>query len=157
MPRCWNASTLLNANEAQDHNTPTCTPTALHRGLNRAQSSLATQLRTEHIGLRAYLHRRRVPEVESPACLCGYQSQNVKHVLTRCDRWSSNRGSWLQLLTSSQYHCLLQDSKNISHITRWIIQEGFFKQFQLAQPVKELLNQRAAKRKQQLQSPSNSR
>lgn len=147
MPKHWNASTLLNANETQDHDNLGCTPVDLHRGLRRAQSSVATQLRTEHIGLRAYLHRRRVPGVDSPACPCGYQSQNVKHVLTRCDRWSRNRGLWLQVSTNSQYTRLLHDGDNVSRITKWIIHEGFFEQFRLAKPVEDLLDSRAATRK----------
>ena len=147
MPRRWNASTLLNANETQDREAYGCVPVILHRGLTRAQSSVATQLRTEHIGLRTYLHRRRVPGVESPACPCGYQSQNVKHMLTRCDQWSRNRGLWLQRATNSQFTRLLHESDNVSRIIRWIIHEGFLKQFRLAQPVEDLISLRAVRNK----------
>ena len=153
MPKRWNASILINTNEVQDYENLGCVPVILHKGLTRAQSSVATQLRTEHIGLRTYLHRRRVPGVDSPACPCGYQSQNVQHALTRCDRWSNNRGSWIQLLRDRQYTRLLHNSDNVSRITKWIIHEGFFEQFRLAQPVEDLLNSRANKRK----IPSNGR
>jgi hypothetical protein len=147
MPKRWNASTLLNAHETQDREAFGCVPVILHRGLTRAQSSIATQLRTEHIGLRTYLHRRRVPGVESPACPCGYQSQNVKHMLTRCDQWSRNRGLWLRRASSSQFIHLLHESDNVSRITKWIIHEGFLEQFRLAQPVEDIINRRAAARK----------
>jgi hypothetical protein len=146
MPRRWNASTLLNANETQDREAFGCVPAILHRGLTRAQSSIATQLRTEHIGLRTYLHRRYVPGVESPACPCGFQSQNVKHMLTRCDQWSYNRGLWLQRAADSQFTRLLHESDNVSRITRWIINEGVLRQFRLAKPVEDLVSLRAAAR-----------
>ena len=38
------------------------TPLRIHRNLTRAQSSVAIQLRSEHIGLNSYLIRRKVLE-----------------------------------------------------------------------------------------------
>ncbi|KAI0997976.1 hypothetical protein K3495_g10214 [Podosphaera aphanis] len=68
-PESWNAAKIitdkqtgrkrLNFSEA---------PSTIHRNLNRAQSSVAIQLRGEHIGLSSYLHRRKVPGVETPKC-----------------------------------------------------------------------------------------
>ena len=60
------------------------TPLRIHRNLTRAQSSVAIQLRSEHIGLNSYLSRRKVPGVEKPSCQCGYPSQNVKHMVSAC-------------------------------------------------------------------------
>ena len=39
----------------------------LHTGLRKAESSLAIQLRTEKVGVAAFLYARRVPGVVSPA------------------------------------------------------------------------------------------
>jgi hypothetical protein len=39
--------------------------------LTRAESTVATLLRTEHIGLNDYLCRRRVPRYSKPDCDCG--------------------------------------------------------------------------------------
>ncbi|KAI1006249.1 hypothetical protein K3495_g1966 [Podosphaera aphanis] len=60
------------------------TPTEIYRNLNRAQSSIAIQLRSEHVGLNSYLYCRKVPGVETPACQCGYLSQNVRHMVMTC-------------------------------------------------------------------------
>ena len=59
-------------------------PLNIHRTLTRAQSSVAIQLRSEHIGLNSYLYRRKVPGVEKPSYQCGYPSQNVKHMVLAC-------------------------------------------------------------------------
>ncbi|KAI0997495.1 hypothetical protein K3495_g10692 [Podosphaera aphanis] len=59
-------------------------PYSVHKNLKRAQSSLAMQIRSEHIGLNYYLYRRKVPGVDNQSYPCGYRSQNVKHVIMAC-------------------------------------------------------------------------
>jgi hypothetical protein len=51
------------------------------------QSALLVQMRTEKIGLRDYLWRRRVPEFDNPRCGCGERRQTVAHIL-RGGHWS---------------------------------------------------------------------
>ena len=53
----------------------------IHEGLAKAESSLATQICTEKVGLANVLHRGRVPIVTSPACPCGWHRQTAKHVI----------------------------------------------------------------------------
>ena len=55
-----------------------------HKLLDKAQSSLATQIRTEKIGLANFLYRRKVPGVNSAACPCGSLLQTAKHVIMFC-------------------------------------------------------------------------
>jgi len=43
-----------------------------HAALCKAESAVITQIRTGRIGLAAFLNKARVPEVESPACQCGW-------------------------------------------------------------------------------------
>ncbi len=42
-----------------------------HAKLTKAQSSLATQIRTGKIGLAHFLYQRRTPGVTMAACRCG--------------------------------------------------------------------------------------
>ena len=72
------------------------TPLRIHRNLTRAQSSVAIQLRSEHIGLNSYLSRRKVPGVEKPSCQCGYPSQSVKHMVSAYSQWTDGRGDFLR-------------------------------------------------------------
>lgn len=63
----------------------------LRRSMPKAESTLATHIRTERIGLRAYLHANKVPDHDSPACECGHTSQTAKHVLIHCPTWTTLR------------------------------------------------------------------
>ena len=55
-----------------------------HEDLRKAQSSLLIQARTEKIGFKGFLFKRKVPEVTSPICSCGQAEETVRHVLTEC-------------------------------------------------------------------------
>lgn len=56
----------------------------LHRGLHREVSSVLTQIRTEKIGLRAYLFDRHVPGIDDACCECGSPRQTARHILEEC-------------------------------------------------------------------------
>jgi len=60
-------------------------------GLQKAESTLATHIRTERIGLNAYLHSRNVPGANSPRCDCGWSHQTAKHILMHCPKWTHLR------------------------------------------------------------------
>lgn len=53
----------------------------LHATMAKAESSLATQIRTEKIGLAAFLYHRKVPGIPTAACQCGWPKQTAKHVI----------------------------------------------------------------------------
>ncbi len=50
---------------------------------------------TGKIGLRKYLHGRKVPEITTPTCQCGQTPQSVTYVLANCRKYSQiRRGTW---------------------------------------------------------------
>jgi ribonuclease HI/exonuclease III len=63
----------------------------LHHGLKKWQSALLIQMRTEKIGLRDFLWKRRVREVDDPGCDCGEGRQTVDHILLRCRTYNDLR------------------------------------------------------------------
>lgn len=140
-PKLWNAASTQDKEEPQSQ-LQTSNPYNIHGGLTRAQSSVITQLRTEHIGFREYLRRRRVPEVDNKKCQCGYPSQNVKHMLLYCPGWAKGRGGWLRKARSKDIQSLLNDPEDVRRITRWIIQEGLIEQFKLSPVVERLVQER---------------
>ena len=128
---------------ARPNQRQTPTPQSLYRGLTRAQASIATQLRTEHIGFRSYLFRRKVPGITDPSCPCGYHSQNVKHMLMTCPTWSAGRGLWLQRARVRTAQAVLNNREDLKRITQWIIQQGFLAQYKLVPAVEEEIQRRA--------------
>ncbi|KAI1002561.1 hypothetical protein K3495_g5637 [Podosphaera aphanis] len=81
-PESWNAAKIITDQQTSRKRLNfKGTPSNTHLSLSKAQSSVATQIRSEHIGLNSYLYRRKVPGVHDPSCQCGYPSQNVKHMV----------------------------------------------------------------------------
>ena len=56
----------------------------IHRGLQREASSVLIQIRTEKVGLRAYLFDRYVPGIDDARCECGSRRQTARHILEEC-------------------------------------------------------------------------
>ena len=101
----------------------------IHSSLTKAESSLATQIRTEKVGLADFLFKRRVPDITSPACPCGWPKQTPRHIITRCTLY--NRDDLLPLLTQN-YQNLLDNSKTLKVVTVWLMKTGILPQFNLA-------------------------
>ena len=90
----------------------------LHHNLRKAESSLAIRLRTEKVGFAAFLHARRVPDVVSPACQCGWRRQNPKHVIIFCPNHARNRRSLYEAAGTSQYRELMSTGKGLRAVAR---------------------------------------
>lgn len=74
----------------------------IHNGLTKAESALATQIRTEKIGFADFLAARKVPGY-SPECSCGFHRQTAKHVIFFCpDR--TDRETITQVAGTADYH-----------------------------------------------------
>ncbi|KAI1003950.1 hypothetical protein K3495_g4261 [Podosphaera aphanis] len=111
------------------------TPSELHRNLTRAQSSIATQIRSEHIGFNSYLYRRKVPGVDDPSCTCGFPSQNVEYMIMACPRWSKGRAEVWRKAKERSFKAMMNSPEDIARITQWIIKEEWLEQFRLAENV----------------------
>ena len=91
---------------------------------------MATLVRTEHLGLRAYLARRRVPGI-TPDCPCGYRAQTLKHLIMFCPDNQEARGRLAQAV-ELDWKALTQTKRGLNAVTRWMIQESVLDQFSLA-------------------------
>ena len=56
----------------------------LYEGQSKAESTAAFLLRTEVLGLNAWLASIHVPQI-TPHCTCGWPTQTVRHVLLFCN------------------------------------------------------------------------
>ncbi len=101
----------------------------LHHGLKKWQSALLIQMRTEKIGLRDFLWKRRVPEVDDPGCDCGEGRQTVDHILLRCRTYNDvqrrvfGRGGHIDL------RAILNESKLVTKAIRFMEQTRLLGQF----------------------------
>ena len=59
----------------------------LHVGLQKAESSVITQIRTGDIALAAFPNKARVPGLQPPACACGHVNETASHVIGYCSRF----------------------------------------------------------------------
>lgn len=105
---------------------------AIHKGLEKAESSAAVQLQTGHIGFNQYLFRRKVPGVESPQYGCGWRYQNAKHILLFCLRYTKGRQEMLAQAGSTDYTQIISSSKGIKAAARWLVRSGALSQFAIA-------------------------
>lgn len=109
----------------------------LHTKLTKPQSTLATLLRIEHIGLEDYLYRRKVPGHPTPACPCGWHRQTPKHILPFCPQYQQGRSEMLQKAGTTDYHSLLSTKKGIILATSWFLQLVLLNQFSLAKEMRQ--------------------
>ena len=104
----------------------------IRKGPAKAESSLATQIRTEKIGLKAFLYDCKVPGFEDPACSCGWVRQTAKHILMYCSSWKDQRTRMQNDAGTQDYRILTGTSRGLKAATRMLISTGLVGQFRLA-------------------------
>ena len=109
----------------------------LHAHLNKAQSTIATLIRTENIGLADYLYRRRIPGYDSPACSCGWQRQTPKHILLFCPKWEDGREAMIADAKTEDYKLITTTATGLWAATRWFLQTEILRQFSIAKEMQE--------------------
>ena len=103
----------------------------LHNGLQKAESSLAVQIRTGRIGLASFLNKMRVPGFDSPNCSCGNYAETASHVIAFCPRYTEARRRLgpgpidLKALTTT--------NKGLKKLTGWFMRLRLLNQFRLAE------------------------
>ena len=145
-PEVWNAAKIYTDRSGREKLNLRGTPFQIHKSLKRAQSSIAMQIRSEHIGLKSCLYRRKVPGVDSPNCLCGYHSQNVKHAIMACPQWAKGRAEVWRKSKSRSFEEMMNSPEDIGRITQWILDQGWLEQFRLAGEVEREVKEREEKR-----------
>ncbi|KAI0998080.1 hypothetical protein K3495_g10112 [Podosphaera aphanis] len=145
-PEAWNAAKIYTDKSGKEKLSLKETPFHIHQSLKRAQSSIAMQIRSEHIGLKSYLHRRKVPGVDSPNCPCGYLSQNVKHAIMACPQWAKGRAEVWRKSKSRSFEEMMNNPEDLGIITQWILDQGWLEQFRLVGEVERQVKEREEKR-----------
>lgn len=82
----------------------------LYKELTGAESTIATHLRIEAIGLNAFLARAGVPGI-SPSCECGARSETPKHAVIFCPNKNTDRAEMQMEAGTSDYNHHPHDRK----------------------------------------------
>lgn len=127
----WEACKLANPNPTAALTNPLNKKRLrIHKGLAKAESSLATQIRTEKFDMVDFLLRRRVPTVTSPACPCRWHRQTAKHIIMFCPLYDF--GSWGSARAPANYTRLINTAHDLKNITSRLIKTALFAQFSVA-------------------------
>ena len=102
----------------------------IHSQLSKATSSLVTQIRSEKIGLNAFLASRRVPDKTAP-CPCGWARQTAKHILLFCPDFAEGRDEFLTAAGSHDYSKLIATARGAKAAAKRMQQTGLLPQFSL--------------------------
>lgn len=81
---------------------PSVKPWYAGLNLRREIVVLATRCRSNHIGLNESLHRINI--IDSPACPCGNESQDINHILWQCSMYDSQRIKLVQELIKLRHY-----------------------------------------------------
>lgn len=112
-------------------------PLSLYEGLLKHEATALFLLRTEVMGLRAWLARIGVPEVH-PACPCGAPKQTLDHILAFCPDLMTQRIDLISKAGSTELRrSILDDKKKVKHAARWLLQTKTLDQFSVAMEVEE--------------------
>lgn len=102
----------------------------IHEGLARAESSLATQIRTEKVGFADFLHQQRVPMVTSPACPYGWHRQIAKHVIMFCP--PQDLGVRRPPGSLANFNSLVNSAQGLKTVASRLIKSGLLAQYSVA-------------------------
>lgn len=86
-------------------------------------------MRTEKIGLRDHLWRRRVPEFDDPGCECGEGRQTVGHILMRCRKYRDLRREEFGDTRRMDLRAILNEPKLAAKAIRFMEQTHLLGQF----------------------------
>jgi hypothetical protein len=109
-----------------------------HTGLRKHESSLLTQIRTGKIGLRAFLFDRKVPDINTPRCSCGYARETAAHLVLNCPDVEEDRERLRATLrtnpmqNSIDFRRATESNDTAAVLVRWVLSLGRLREYRLA-------------------------
>lgn len=117
-----------------------CRALKKHEGLRKHESSLLTQIRTETIGLNAFLFGCKVPEVMSPLCRCGRAPETAAHLILHCAELADQRRALDEALGRPLRTCrdladATREKETAAIVVRWFLRLERLQEYRLAQRI----------------------
>ena len=106
----------------------------LYAGLSKAEATALFLMRTEVIGLNAWLAAAQVPDTH-PSCPCGWHTQTVRHIVLHCPIYE--RLELLQRCGSERLDEILSRPASAAYAARWLVKSGALAQFRLSNEISE--------------------
>ena len=106
----------------------------LYAGLSKAEATALFLMRTEVIGLNAWLASVQVPGVEA-LCPCGEAAQTVRHTILHCTRYE--RLHLLEQCGTERLDEILSRPASAAYAARWLVATGALEQFKVAREMRE--------------------
>ena len=109
---------------------PEPTEKALELYINRPRiaSTAIIQLRTAKIGLKLFLYKRKVPNID-PLCECGLENESVEHFLLKCSKWAKYREDILEDYSQKSTKDILSNRQGSYRAARFLIATKRLEQF----------------------------
>ena len=104
-------------------------PRVLYAGLSKAEATALFLMRTEVIGLNAWLASIQVPGIRA-ACPCGWRAQTVRHIVLHCPQY--DRRDLLRRCGTERMEEILSRPACAKHAARWLVRSGAMEQFRVA-------------------------
>lgn len=118
---------------ASTWNTPwTAQTVPLYEGLTKAEATALFLLRTEVLGLKAWLASIQVPGI-LPRCPCGWPAQTVRHIMLQCPQY--DRVPLIAATQTESLSVMLSERDRVGHAARWFLRQGILEQFRTAQEI----------------------
>ena len=106
----------------------------LYAGLTKAEATALFLMRTEVIGLNAWLAAIQVPRI-APVCSCGTHAQTVRHILLHCPR--VERTDLIVRCGTERMEEILGRPECARHAARWLVRSGIMEQFRAAAEIEQ--------------------
>jgi hypothetical protein len=133
MIKAWERQWALSPHTRWDQvgQPPQKTVLKLHTNLWKAESSVLVQFRTGRTGLAYFLNKVQVPEFNTAICCCGQAGETPQHLLLYCLEEEGRREE-LGPRGNRSFPQLIGTLEGARITTRWAIQSGRLRQFNIA-------------------------
>ena len=139
--KAWRERWEARANKARSPRPPATWTTPwkydcrkLYAGLSKAEATALFLMRTEVIGLNAWLASVQVPGIQA-LCPCGEAAQTVRHVVLHCTRHERQR--LLEHCGTERLDEILSRPASAAHAARWLIATRVLEQFKVVREMAE--------------------
>lgn len=103
-------------------------------GLRKHEATALFLLRTELLGLNAWLASIGFPDIDK-RCGCGWPSQTVRYTLLFCPTHAVFRARFFQRTGIADLQTALSTPASAHQAARWLVASGLLTQFELAQQI----------------------